>query len=186
MSLSSVLRDYLYLPLGSNRKGPTRTYVNLAVVMLLGGLWHGASGTFMLWGGLHGVALMVHYGWARTRLAHDWRNYPNYQAMCWFLTFHTVCLLWILFRSPDLETARQFFNALLHAPVAAQGLSPTLLILLGLGALTQIIPKAVWERLVQNFDQKPLAIQSGLVALALLGLLVLAPTNAAPFIYFRF
>ena len=186
ITLSHWLRDYLYIPLGGNRLGRWMTVRNLMITMFLGGLWHGASGTFMLWGGLHGVALMVHYGWARTRLAHDWRNYPNYQAMCWFLTFHTVCLLWILFRSPDLETARQFFNALLHAPVAAQGLSPTLLILLGLGALTQIIPKAVWTRLAQNFDQKPLAIQSSLVALALLGLLVLAPTNAAPFIYFRF
>jgi hypothetical protein len=75
---------------------------------------------------------------------------------------------------------------LVHAPVGAGGLSTTLLILLALGALTQIVPKQVWAELAQAFEQKPVALQSALVAVALLGLLLLAPTNAAPFIYFRF
>ena len=186
ITLSHWLRDYLYIPLGGNRLGRWLTVRNLMVTMLLGGLWHGASGTFILWGGLHGLALMVHYGWARTQTARDWRDHPHYQAACWCMTFHTVCLLWILFRSPDLETAGQFLTALVHAPVGAGGLSTTLLILLALGALTQIVPKQVWAELAQAFEQKPVALQSALVAVALLGLLLLAPTNAAPFIYFRF
>ena len=156
------------------------------ITMFLGGLWHGASGTFILWGGLHGVALMLHYGWARTQTAQNWRNHPHYQAASWVLTFHTVCLLWVLFRSPDLDTAGQFLDALLHGPVAPAGLSATILLLLALGALTQIIPKSVWTALAEGFGQKPLVVQSALVTLALLGLLLLAPTNAAPFIYFRF
>ena len=186
ITLSHWLRDYLYIPLGGNRLGRWLTMRNLMITMFLGGLWHGASGTFILWGGLHGVALMVHFGWARTQTAHKWRDHPNYQAVSWVLTFHTVCLLWVLFRSPDLETAGQFLNALLHAPVAAGGLSLALQLLLALGALTQIIPKTVWSGLAQAFEQKPLVVQSMFVALALLGLLLLAPTNAAPFIYFRF
>ena len=186
ITLSHWLRDYLYIPLGGNRLGRWLTMRNLMITMFLGGLWHGASGTFILWGGLHGVALMVHFGWARTQTAHKWRDHPNYQAVSWVLTFHTVCLLWVLFRSPDLETAGQFLDALLHAPVAAGGLSLALQLLLALGALTQIIPKTVWSGLAQAFEQKPLVVQSMFVALALLGLLLLAPTNAAPFIYFRF
>ena len=186
ITLSHWLRDYLYIPLGGNRLGRWLTVRNLMITMFLGGLWHGASGTFILWGGLHGVALMLHYGWARTQTAQNWRDHPHYQAVSWVLTFHTVCLLWVLFRSPDLDTAGQFLDALLHGPVAPAGLSATILLLLALGALTQIIPKSVWAALSEGFGQKPLVVQSALVTLALLGLLLLAPTNAAPFIYFRF
>ncbi len=186
ITLSHWLRDYLYIPLGGNRLGRWLTVRNLMITMFLGGLWHGASGTFILWGGLHGVALMLHYGWARTGRAQAWRHHPNYQAVSWFLTFHTVCLLWVLFRSPDLETAGQFLNALWHAPVGAGGLSLSIQLLLALGAVTQMVPKVVWARLVGGFEHSPWVVQSVLVTLALLGLLVLAPTNAAPFIYFRF
>lgn len=186
ITLSHWLRDYLYIPLGGNRQGRWLTVRNLMVTMFLGGLWHGASGTFVLWGLLHGVALMVHYGWAQTGFARLWRDHPVYRWLAWFATFHTVCLLWILFRSPDLDTASQFLGAMLHAPIGFEGVTPIVQILLGLGALTQIVPAAVWEDWAKIFGRKPLLLQSLVVTLALLGLVLLAPTSAAPFIYFRF
>src|SRR5262249_21767559 len=97
MTLSHWLRDYLYVPLGGNRRGKVRTYANLMLTMLLGGLWHGASWTFVAWGGLHGLylaverALGVRADAAPTGLSLLARR---------FLTFHLVCLAWVFFRAP--------------------------------------------------------------------------------------
>jgi len=95
MTLSAWLRDYLYIPLGGNRRGPGRTYVNLMVTMLLGGLWHGASWNFVLWGGLHGVALAIHKLY-RLTVGDRWRM-PV--ALGWAMTLMFVVLCWIPFRA---------------------------------------------------------------------------------------
>ncbi len=106
ISLSSWLRDYLYISLGGNRKGLVRTYVNLALVMLFGGLWHGAAWTFVVWGALHGGLLVIErlFNYApqskATRLAGQ------------FITFHIVCISWVFFRSPDFQVAGEFFAGL--------------------------------------------------------------------------
>ena len=96
MTLSSWLRDYLYIPLGGNRHGPARTYVNLFLTMLLGGLWHGASWNFVLWGGLHGTALAVHKLW---RKSVRWQMPP---ALGWALTLVFAALCWVPFRAQTL------------------------------------------------------------------------------------
>src|SRR5689334_20789231 len=99
MTLSRWLRDYLYIPLGGNRKGSLKTYRNLMLTMLLGGLWHGAAWTFVVWGGIHGIGLCV-------ERATGWR--PTSPAAQWFgriLTFHVVCLAWIFFRADSLSRA---------------------------------------------------------------------------------
>jgi hypothetical protein len=108
MTLSRFLRDYLYIPLGGNRKGPVRRYVNLFVTMLLGGLWHGAGWTFVLWGALHGAYLIVNHAWSavRDRLGHD----PNRTtALGRFaarsVTFLAVVVAWVFFRATSLEDA---------------------------------------------------------------------------------
>ncbi|MFM2170930.1 MAG: Peptidoglycan O-acetyltransferase [Verrucomicrobiota bacterium] len=107
ISLSTWLRDYLYIPLGGNRRGPVRTYINLMTVMLLGGLWHGASWNFVLWGGGHGLWLVMERFWKER----DWPKPP-----CWArlpLTFLGVSLLWIPFRAPDFATTLAFYTDLL-------------------------------------------------------------------------
>jgi D-alanyl-lipoteichoic acid acyltransferase DltB (MBOAT superfamily) len=98
ISLSSWLRDYLYIPLGGNRKGKIQTYINLMITMLLGGLWHGASWNFIIWGGLHGAALSIHklYGQIPARLRFK-RIEPVTKVFNIILTFHFVCLCWIFF-----------------------------------------------------------------------------------------
>jgi len=101
ISLSSWLRDYLYIPLGGNKKGKTRTYINSFITMLLGGLWHGASWEFVFWGAWHGIGLAIHKS---TKSVLD--KIPNKlptNAISWFLTFHFVVFLWIFFRANDLN-----------------------------------------------------------------------------------
>jgi D-alanyl-lipoteichoic acid acyltransferase DltB (MBOAT superfamily) len=108
MTLSRFLRDYLYVPLGGNRKGKARRYVNLLVTMLLGGLWHGAGWTFVIWGGLHGVYLVVNHAWRalRERLGQDLRRSTFLGRLAaGALTFLAVTVAWVFFRAEDLATA---------------------------------------------------------------------------------
>jgi D-alanyl-lipoteichoic acid acyltransferase DltB (MBOAT superfamily) len=107
ISLSSWLRDYLYIPLGGNRRGRLRTYLNLAVVMLLGGLWHGAAWTFVVWGGIHG-ALLAAERLVKFRPA---TGVARFAAI--LITFHLVAVSWVFFRSPDFESAGLFFQGML-------------------------------------------------------------------------
>jgi alginate O-acetyltransferase complex protein AlgI len=120
MSLSRWLRDYLYIPLGGNRRGPLRATINLALTMLLGGLWHGANWTFVVWGGLHGVLLGAQralHGFGieallvKSRLA-------RWVAM--LLTFHVVCALWVLFRATSLSHSLNIYKAILGIADATQ------------------------------------------------------------------
>jgi alginate O-acetyltransferase complex protein AlgI len=103
MTLSLFLKDYLYVPLGGNRCGRWRTHLNLMLTMLLGGLWHGASWSFMIWGGLHGLYLVLNGLWSGTAVAERLRNLPGPAGLVWrlasvALTFHAVCLAWCFFR----------------------------------------------------------------------------------------
>ena len=104
MTLSRWLRDYLYIPLGGNRKGNRRTLINLFLTFVLAGLWHGAAWTFVLWGAMHGCALIVHRIWAR-------RGILLARPIAWFLTFSFVNITWIIFRANDMARLKKFFDA---------------------------------------------------------------------------
>ncbi|WP_088283385.1 MBOAT family protein [Ideonella sp. A 288] len=115
ISLSTFLRDYLYIPLGGNRGGPVRRYANLATTMLLGGLWHGASWSFVIWGGLHGLYLMVNHGFRaalgealRSRLERVWL----YGWCSWALTLLAVVVAWVYFRAETLAGAHRILLAM--------------------------------------------------------------------------
>jgi alginate O-acetyltransferase complex protein AlgI len=109
MTLSQFLRDYLYIPLGGNRLGPIRRYLNLFITMLLGGLWHGASWTFVVWGGLHGIFLAINHGWQALKLKLGF--YPHkdasllQRAVNVTLTFVVVVIAWVFFRADNITTA---------------------------------------------------------------------------------
>jgi alginate O-acetyltransferase complex protein AlgI len=119
ISLSTWLRDYLYIPLGGNRHGVARTYLNLLIVMGLGGLWHGASWNFVIWGLYHGVLLGAHRFWqtrfagSRLRLALDAALLTPVRIAC---TFALVTVGWVPFRSPDLASTWNTLKALVSAP----------------------------------------------------------------------
>jgi len=105
MSLSSWLRDYLYIPLGGNRGSAWAGYRNLMLTMLLGGLWHGASWNFVVWGGLHGLALSVHKLWLRGRKPPEEATLSLSSIGSWALTMTWVCVAWVFFRAPTFESA---------------------------------------------------------------------------------
>jgi alginate O-acetyltransferase complex protein AlgI len=113
MTLSGWLRDYVYIPLGGNRHGPVRTYINLMLTMLIGGLWHGASWTFVLWGGLHGALLAFERLWKSA--------FPriSFGPLTPVLTFACVALLWVLFRAENFETARAVYAGFLRPDMPA-------------------------------------------------------------------
>ena len=110
ISLSTWLRDYLYIPLGGNRGSPLLVYRNVMITMLLGGLWHGAGWNFVLWGGLHGVVLVVHRIWRRRTTARQ-EPRPLAQGLCILATFYFVSLMWIFFRASSFSDAVALFEA---------------------------------------------------------------------------
>jgi D-alanyl-lipoteichoic acid acyltransferase DltB (MBOAT superfamily) len=111
MTLSRFLRDYLYIPLGGNRKGPARRSANMAITMLLGGLWHGAGWTFIVWGALHGVCLLVNHWW-RTLVGSGGRQRWWSTASAWLLAFTCVVVAWVFFRASDLSAALAMLEAM--------------------------------------------------------------------------
>lgn len=116
MTLSRFLRDYLYIPLGGNRKGRARRYFNLMATMLLGGLWHGAAWSFVIWGGLHGLYLVIHQAWQalRVRLGHDLsRASKSGRFMGMALTFLAVMVGWVFFRAQTLDGAFSILRAMI-------------------------------------------------------------------------
>jgi len=177
MTLSSWLRDYLYIPLGGNRRGATRTAINLMVTMLLGGLWHGAAWHFVVWGGYHGMLLLTYRAWfARRR--------PTTPLLVRrVVTFHLVCVGWLLFRLPGMgEVTRAFgsmFGGGFDASVDAQR---TLLLVAVVGASTlSTMPVTIVER----FPRWPAWIQGATYAV-LACVLFLTSAASQRFIYFQF
>ena len=110
ISLSSFLRDYIYIPLGGNRSGPARRYLNIFVTMLIGGVWHGAGATFIVWGAMHGCLILVNHAWRAfdaTRHRTGQRRFPQHITglLSWAITFFFVVVTWVVFRAPDMRTA---------------------------------------------------------------------------------
>ena len=113
MTLSRFLRDYLYIPLGGSRHGNGRRYVNLMATMLLGGLWHGAGWTFVVWGGLHGFYLMINHAWRNLKQRMGWGDGGRWSDLgAGTLTFLAVVVGWVFFRSDNLATALQILSGM--------------------------------------------------------------------------
>ena len=129
ITLSRFLRDYLYIGLGGNQRGAARRYINLMVTMLLGGLWHGASWTFVLWGGLHGLYLMINHAWlaicARSATLGAFRQTRFSSGLGFIMTFIAVLIGWVLFRAPNLDTALNILAGMIgrHGAVLPTGLA---------------------------------------------------------------
>ena len=196
MTLSRWLRDYLYLPLGGSRQGRGRTYRNLMLTMLLGGLWHGASWMFVLWGGLHG-AWLAGERWIRERREAAGRSGLGPGAGSvpdgWgrrlaqrVVIFHFVCLGWILFRSESMGVVGEILTRLGTAwgPAEAVTLPVILCIVAGLG--TQFVPKDWMLNLDGWFGRMHPVAQGVGLAMVLFAVDVLGADGVAAFIYFQF
>ena len=184
ITLSTWLRDYLYIrALGGNRRGNVRTYVNLLVTMVLGGLWHGASWKFIIWGLLHGLALAVERALG---LSHDGPRSRLGAVVGWFVTFHFVCFTWVFFRASSLDAALDYFKALFSGARQDTTMTPLVAVLLALGALTQVIPARWSEALEARYQAGPLALKVAVPFCVIFLIVVAAPGGVPPFIYFQF
>ena len=181
MTLSRWLRDYLYIPLGGNRGGRLRTYRNVMVTMLLGGLWHGAAWTFVVWGGIHGGALSAER-WGRERF----RGFRVPAWAAWLVTFHVVCVAWVFFRAPDLATAFDVLGGLgLSGPSPLVTLPVVCLVVAALAV--QVVPPGWWRDAEAWFVARPVALQGVAAgALVVIADAAVGQHGVAPFIYFQF
>lgn len=186
ISLSTWLRDYLYVPLGGNRSGPRRTMINLFLVMLLGGLWHGAAWTFVAWGALHGVYLAVERATGIDRKYNNadrparWADLPRI-----ILTFNLVCVAWLLFRSPDFGTASTYVAAMIDIRAPFEGGAMAVL-LLPVAAIVVLLD--VWQRRTGRevpWDATPIP-RGAFVGAASASIVLFSGAAPVPFIYFQF
>lgn len=128
MTLSAFLRDYLYIPLGGNKKGPIRRYINLMVTMILGGLWHGASWTFVFWGTLHGVYLVINHAFQKLtgQRMQKIRDTRSFEFIAWALTFFSAVIAWVFFRANDFPSALRVLSGLFALNSGAEWSSETI------------------------------------------------------------
>jgi alginate O-acetyltransferase complex protein AlgI len=181
ITLSRWLRDYVYIPLGGSRGGEGRTLRNLLLTMGLGGLWHGASWTFALWGLYHGVLLGLHRAWIR----HSGARLPALAATP--LTFVAVCFGWVLFRAPSLDAACSMAGHML-APMAGVAPDPADagMVVLAVAGITGVQLLAARVDAAALASGLPFALRGALLAGVLLATQFLAPGQGSPFIYFQF
>jgi D-alanyl-lipoteichoic acid acyltransferase DltB (MBOAT superfamily) len=184
ISLSSWLRDYLYISLGGSRGSPWRTYLNLALTMLLGGLWHGAGWTFVVWGALHGGGLAVTRALQRWRGAREGNRITRLGRI--FVTFHFVCLGWIFFRATSFERAWEILRGLYELTPGTANITPLIWGLLLAGLVTHLVPDRVLEGAQRLSVRLPAVIQAALLVGVVVGVQYARTTKVVPFIYFQF
>lgn len=194
ISLSSWLRDYLYISLGGNRKGRVRTYVNLLLTMLLGGLWHGAAVRFILWGALHGAALALHkmwmavVPWAKAK-GEDMNIVMRIAGV--LITFNLVCFGWLLFRAEDMQTVHvmlyQIFNNFNPAliPQVIEGYKAVFGLIV-LGYAMHFLPEKIDIDIQNRVVNASFWWQVALMAATIWCVMQIKSSDIQPFIYFQF
>ena len=192
ISLSTWLRDYLYISLGGNRKGKIRTYVNLMLTMLLGGLWHGASWNFIVWGGLHGAALALHKFFRNvTGRPKTYHSTGLRRLFAVVVTFHFVCFCWIFFRNSTFEAStvmiRQIFTAF-HPELFMQLVTGywQVFVLMASGFLLHWCPDSWQDACGRAVTRLPLVGQALLVVAVVYLVIQVKSSDIQPFIYFQF
>ncbi|MDR1983728.1 MAG: MBOAT family protein [Prevotellaceae bacterium] len=192
ISLSSWLRDYLYISLGGNRKGKIRTYINLFITMLLGGLWHGANWNFIIWGTLHGIALAVNkfFGFVLHRnkngTAHGFRHWTGV-----FLTFHFVMFAWIFFRNTSLEDCRIILSQIFgnfQPQIIWQMLSAYKLVFIFIfaGYFLHFLPSKTENYFKNKFTNTSLIFKAVIIIALIYFIVQIKSSDVQPFIYFQF
>jgi alginate O-acetyltransferase complex protein AlgI len=178
MTLSRFLRDFLYIPLGGNRGGRLATYRNLMITMVLGGLWHGAAWTFVLWGAFQGAGLVTEHALGGRIRAPVWLK--------WFVTFHLIVFGWILFRSESLHLAGVYLSRLFTIGAPTLWTAPVvgaIVVVIGL----QLLPEKPLERFQVRVERlRPALLAGGLAIVIVFAAATVPSQGVPPFIYFRF
>lgn len=187
ISLSSFLRDYLYIPLGGSRSGEWKTYLNLFITFLLGGLWHGAGWTFIAWGALHGFYLSTERFFTgllerRGIKITGWLTVIIQRVWVW----HLVCLSWLFFRCSSFADATEMLRALGRTSMEVEKVTGSVIVIFVIGYLTQLLDGARCQRGWNAYGRLHPVLQGLLAAIVLTIILGLGPKGVAPFIYFQF
>jgi D-alanyl-lipoteichoic acid acyltransferase DltB (MBOAT superfamily) len=196
ISLSTWLRDYVFFSVvGRRMRNSTVMYAGLIVTMLIGGLWHGPTWTFVLWGALHGVGL-ASYRWFSTwkskkSSSEKWgwlqrRNTIASRAIAIVLTFHYVCLTWVFFRAETVGQAKTILLQLFNLTGDITNLAPPVLLIIAAGLFAQLIPENFWEGIRSGFVRLPAFGQAVVLTALAAGLYTIASSDVVPFIYTRF
>jgi len=186
MTLSFWLRDYLYIPMGGNQGSEQWGMCTIFLTMLIGGLWHGAAWTFVVWGTIHGAAMVVERRWdlRQARLGREpTRTTP---ILRWLVTFHVVCLAWVFFRAESFGKAGQMLSGLVTHWGAGSLVKPMVVFVILAMLASQFVPADLVDRVQVVFSRMAPAVQGVALAVAFLIIDALGPTGVAPFIYFRF
>lgn len=189
ISLSSWLRDYVYIPLGGNRKGVFLTYLNNFLTMLIGGLWHGAAWKFVFWGAMHGVGLAIHKACKPLlqKIPDNWFTV----FVSWALTFVYVSLLWVFFRAADFESSvliikNIFVDFYPDQIIQFAGQRPQWCIMMAVLIICHFIPERVGEKIQDWFVRMPWVVKLGIFLIAVQLVIEFMTAEVAPFIYFQF
>ncbi len=189
MTLSRWLRDYLYIPLGGNRGSTAFVYRNLMLTMIIGGLWHGANWTFVIWGTIQGAALVgeriVKQAWSRRPAP---LGLPSWlvSGLQWFLTFQVISLAWVFFRAPSLSQAMAVLGRLFSGGGSSSLVTPLLVVTVLAMLASQFVPPRLPERATEAFARVAPALQVAALGFGLVVVDALGPAGIAPFIYFQF
>ncbi|MDO4771333.1 MBOAT family protein [Porphyromonas sp.] len=194
ISLSTWLKDYLYIPLGGNRKGKWRTYLNLLITMLLGGLWHGAALRFILWGGIHGLALAVHKLMMQIfpNLKTEGREMkPHWRVLSMIFTFHIVCFSWIFFRANDMAQVQEILSRIVtefHPELMWEVISGYSMVfgIMLFGYAAHMLPRRALSGLENGITRSPLILKSLYIAIVIFIIFQVKSADVQPFIYFQF
>jgi len=187
ISLSSWLKDYLYIPLGGNKKGKVRTYINLFITMLLGGLWHGASLRFIIWGALHGAFLSIHKIWSKITPTKK----SNLKILKIFLTFHLVTFAWIIFRAENVTIVKNMFLQIFtnfHGELTLEIIKAYHIVisLIFIAFIIHWLPKSFKNWYKGKFIDTPLVVKIAITLITIITLTLFTSSEIQPFIYFQF
>lgn len=189
ISLSTWLRDYVFFSVAGKRaRNVAMLYGGLVVTMLVGGLWHGPTWTFVIWGLLHGMGLVVVRLWEkarkRFRIARVESRWPRLLAM--LVTFHFVCFAWVFFRAESLAAALGVLKQIMAFSLDTANLAAPVVGILGLGFASHFLPDRLWHSSQSLFARMPAVAQAGLLFTLAVGLYFVASSDFVPFIYSRF
>ena len=187
ISFSNWLRDYLYFSLpGLRSRWKIFTYANLIITMAIGGLWHGASWTFVVWGLWHGTGLAVQRWWQVLRGNPTPSPHPAARFLRGFVTFHFVLIGWIFFRSSSLANAGDVLAQITSGTVSFANVQPGFVLVTMVAAAAHYLPKNWYERSLGLFNESPFYVQAAAMALLVVAIQYVGATGAVPFIYNRF
>lgn len=192
ISLSSWLMDYVYIPLGGNRRGKMRQNLNLMTTMLVGGIWHGASWMYLLWGGYNGALLIGHKTLKRKlRVKESWRGHRLVRALNILLTFILIGIGFVIFRASSLQSLGEMFTAIgtnFHPEIAWQfveGYTLVVILIVG-GYIFHFLPEKFYDGMLKAYNWLPLLLQASILAIVIFLVIQTRQSEIVPFIYMQY